>query len=213
MNDKEIISAIAGGNEQMLGFAVKRYSKLLWKTAAPILVNAASAEDVEECVADVFIYLWEHPEKYDAQKGKLSSWLAMIARSKAIDRYRREVKKREISIEEMTAEGLKTAENYQHGENGKNEILISCLRRLGETEKELIIRRYYYEQKPKDIAEALCMPKKQVENKLYCARQKLKKMTELQTKATNLPDSAKAAESVNSTESAKQENCRNGSGD
>lgn len=191
MNDKKIISAILDGDEQMLGFAVKKYSKLLWKTAAPILVNAASAEDVEECVADVFIYLWEHPEKYDAKKGKLSSWLAMIARSKAIDRYRREVKKREISIEEMTAEGLETAEKNMHAENCKNESLISCLRKLGETEKELIIRRYYYEQKPKEIAEALCMPKKQVENKLYCARQKLKKMSELQVETANAAEPAK----------------------
>ena len=48
--------------------------------------------------------------------------------------------------------------------------------RLEENEKELILRRYYYEQKPAEIAVALDLPKKQVENKLYYARQKLKKM-------------------------------------
>ena len=51
---------------------------------------------------------------------------------------------------------------------------------LDENEKELIIRRYYYEQKPAEIAVVLDIPKKQVENKLYYVRQKLKKMMENQ---------------------------------
>ena len=55
MNDKKIISAIEARDEQMLAFVVQKFSKLLWKIAASILINATSAQDVEECVADVFI--------------------------------------------------------------------------------------------------------------------------------------------------------------
>ena len=62
MNDKKIISAIEARDEQMLAFVVQKFSKLLWKIAASILINAASVQDVEECVADVFIYLWQYPE-------------------------------------------------------------------------------------------------------------------------------------------------------
>ena len=57
MNDKKIISAIAARDERMLAFVVQKYSRLLWKIAAAILIDAASVQDVEECVADVFIYL------------------------------------------------------------------------------------------------------------------------------------------------------------
>ncbi|MCM1027755.1 MAG: hypothetical protein NC432_15125 [Roseburia sp.] len=56
MNDKKIISAIAARDERMLAFAIRKYSRLLWKIAASVLINAASVQDVEECVADVFIY-------------------------------------------------------------------------------------------------------------------------------------------------------------
>ena len=73
LNDKKIISAIAARDERMLAFVVQKYSKILWKIAASILINAASVQDVEECVADVFIYLWQYPEKYDSDKAKLSS--------------------------------------------------------------------------------------------------------------------------------------------
>ena len=62
----------------------------------------------------------------------------------------------------------------------EREKLLSCIDGLGGQERELIIRRYYYEQKPAEIAAALDLPKKKVENKLYYVRQKLKKMMEKQ---------------------------------
>ena len=140
LNDKKIISAIINRDEQMLAFVVQKYSKLLWKIAAPILINAASVQDVEECVADVFIHLWQCPEKYDSDKGRLSAWLSMVARSKAIDRYRQIVRKRELPIEEIVAESPVYAEIATA--DAENERLLSCIGELDENEKELIIRRY-----------------------------------------------------------------------
>ena len=178
LNDKKIISAIEARDERMLAFVVQRYSKLLWKIAASVLINAASSQDVEECVADVFIYLWQYPEKYDPDKAKLSSWLSVVARSKAVDSYRRITRKKEVSMEEIVVESLGNAENNVADE--EKDKLRSCIEGLDEKEKELIIRRYYYEQKPVEIAVALDMPKKQVENRLYYVRQKLRKMMEKQ---------------------------------
>ncbi len=184
LNDKKIISAIAARDERMLAFVVQKYSRILWKIAASILINTASFQDVEECVADVFIYLWQYPEKYDPDKAKLSSWLSVVARSKAVDSYRRISRKREIPMEEIVAESLGYAENNAADEEMEEEhsmdILRSCIEGLDEKEKELVIRRYYYEQKPAEIAVALDMPKKQVENRLYYVRQKLRKMMERQ---------------------------------
>lgn len=178
LNDKKIISAIINRDEQMLAFVVQKYSKLLWKIVTPILMNGASVQDVEECVADVFIHLWQCPEKYDSDKGRLSAWLSMVAKSKAIDRYRQIIRKRELSIEDIVAESQIYADI--ESTDVENERLLSCIGELDEREKELIIRRYYYEQKPAEIAAVLDIPKKQVENKLYYVRQKLKKMMENQ---------------------------------
>lgn len=175
MDDQKLITLIAGRDEQMLAFAIQKYSRLLWKVAAPILINGASAQDVEECVADAFIYLWQHPEKFDPGRARLSSWLSMVARSRAIDRYRRIAKKREIPLEEIAAGSLGYTGSAPDEEK---ERLRRCIGELEETEKELITRRYYYEQKPAEIAVALDMPRKQVENRLYYVRQKLKKRME-----------------------------------
>ena len=199
MNDEKIIQAIKDGDEQVISMVMRKYSKLLWKVTSAILVNASSVQEVEECVADVFIYLWMHPEKYEWEKGKLSSWLCMVARSKAIDRYRSIIKKQEVSIEEQYNELLNKGsileENDKYDivfqtygkiieplakvvEKEEKETLLSCIETLEYVEKEILIRRYYYEQKPKEIAIALDMPKKQIENCLYQAKQKLKKKME-----------------------------------
>lgn len=176
MNDRKMISAIMDRDEQALAFAVQKYSRLLWKTAASVLANAASVQDVEECVADVFIFLWQHPEKYDPEKAKISSWLSMIAKTRAIDRYRRIIKKRELPIEEIVVESLEYAKIGTSDQ--EKEKLRVCIDALDGKERDLIIRRYYYGQKPAEIAVALDMPKKQVDNKLYYVKQKIKKMME-----------------------------------
>lgn len=173
LNDKKMISAIIKRDEQMLAFVIQKYSKLLWKITASILLNVSSVQEVEECVADVFIFLWQYPEKYNPDRAKLSSWLSMIARSKAVDRYRSLIKNKEISMAEIIVESLGYAE-VKTSDEDKEELLF-YIAELDEKEKELIVRRYYYEQKPAEIALALDIPKKQIENRLYYAKQKLKR--------------------------------------
>lgn len=173
LDDKKMISAIIKRDEQMLAFVIQKYSKLLWKITASILLNVSSVQEVEECVADVFIFLWQYPEKYNPDRAKLSSWLSMIARSKAVDRYRSLIKNKEISMEEIIVESLGYAE-VKTSDEDKEELLF-YIAELDEKEKELIVRRYYYEQKPAEIALALDIPKKQIENRLYYAKQKLKR--------------------------------------
>lgn len=69
-------------------------------------------------------------------------------------------------MEESLAENLGYAENnagYEAVEGRySTEGLRSCLEELDEKDRELVVRRYYYEQKPAQIALALDMPKKQL---------------------------------------------------
>ncbi len=88
MSDEKVVGAIKHGNEEAINHVITKYSKLMWSIASSILHNVASDQDIEECVADVFVYLWKHPEKYDPQRGTLKVWLSVVARSQAIDKYR-----------------------------------------------------------------------------------------------------------------------------
>ena len=66
MNDEKVVKAIKDGDETAINQVIEKYSKLMWSIAGAVLKNIGATEDVEECVADLFIYLWKNPDKYDA---------------------------------------------------------------------------------------------------------------------------------------------------
>src|ERR1039458_9242493 len=59
----------------------------------------------EQVVQVVFLQLWCNPDAFDASRGSLAAWLAVITRHRAIDRVRK--RRPEIDIEEcVIASGL-----------------------------------------------------------------------------------------------------------
>ena len=88
MNDEKLHAALRAGDERAINEVIDQYSRLLWRVAWSVLDRIGSTQDVEECVADAFVYLWEHPDKYDPRRGKLKTWLTVVARSRALDRCR-----------------------------------------------------------------------------------------------------------------------------
>jgi RNA polymerase sigma-70 factor, ECF subfamily len=54
-------------------------------TAYRVLQSSSAAQDV---VQDVFLRVWRNPEKFDARRGQLGSYLRLMARSRAVDLWR-----------------------------------------------------------------------------------------------------------------------------
>lgn len=65
--------------------AYRRLSPLALAAANRVLRDEAAAEDV---VQDVFMHLWLRPSAFDPARGTLTSYVTMLARSRAVDRWR-----------------------------------------------------------------------------------------------------------------------------
>lgn len=65
--------------------AYRRLAPLALASANRVLRDEAAAEDV---VQDVFVQLWLRPDSYNPARGSLSSYVSMLARSRALDRWR-----------------------------------------------------------------------------------------------------------------------------
>ena len=175
LNDEKIITAIKKRNEATINEIITKYSKLLWSVAEAVLNHVGSVQDVEECVADTFIYLWEHPEKFDHQRGKLKTWLSIVARTQAVNRYREITKRNTLPLEDTDfVDQLDVADAVLVVE--ARQALIAAVNALCEPDREILIRRYYYDQKPKEIALALDMSVKQIDNRLYQTKRRLREM-------------------------------------
>src|SRR4051794_20847839 len=65
--------------------AYRRLAPLALASANRVLRDEAAAEDV---VQDVFVQLWMKPDSFNPSRGSLSSYVSMLARSRALDRWR-----------------------------------------------------------------------------------------------------------------------------
>ena len=172
MNDDKIKKAIMSGDELAMDCVMRKYSRLLWYAAGRALGDIGTAEEIEECVADAFVYLWQHPERFDPARGTLKSWLAIIARSRAADRARQIARRGTVQLgENVAADDEPLDELLISEERGNVQNAVGALR---EPDREIIVRRYYSGQKPGEIALAMDMSVSQVNNRLYRAKKQLK---------------------------------------
>src|SRR5215208_4685124 len=61
------------------------HHRAVFAAAHRFLRNGGQAEDVAQ---DVFLRLWRKPERFDARRGELGSYLRLMARSRALDVWR-----------------------------------------------------------------------------------------------------------------------------
>ena len=85
-SDLALVTAIRSGDQGAMAALYDRYSSIVYSVALRVLQDTGAAEDV---LQDIFMQLWRRPEAFDASRGNMSAWLAVIARHRAIDSLRR----------------------------------------------------------------------------------------------------------------------------
>lgn len=82
-------------DESALATLYDRHSPLVYKLVVAIVGGSADAEEV---AADVFVQLWEQAERFDARRASVRGWLAMMARSRALDHVRSRSRRMEATL-------------------------------------------------------------------------------------------------------------------
>ena len=173
MDDAELAEGLGLRKEEAFIEAISRFSRLLWIVASRYLTrtDGFSDSDIEECIADVFLDLWQSIERYDPRKGSLKSYLYVLTSRKAISRYRKVAQAKIISFEDIPHEEEPFYEDSIDVADYR--ALYSAIEQLPEPTREILIRRYFFEEKPALIAEKMLLPKKEIENRLYRAKKSL----------------------------------------
>ena len=85
-DEAALIARVRDGDQAAMAGLYDRYSGIVYGVALRVLGNTSAAEDL---VQEVFLQLWRNPQAFDADRGKLAPWLAVIARNRAIDLLRK----------------------------------------------------------------------------------------------------------------------------
>lgn len=179
MKDEAIIDLICKKNELGLLKLAEKYEKLLIHIAKGIL--GSRSRDIEECVNDTYLKIWNHMKQYDMEKASLKTYLKIILRNTAINKLR-DLSRREESelpddISDIAKYYIDNNQNVEGKVFSKENIkqLSNMISQLKEIDKELVIRKYFYLQSSKDIAKAMNMTVTAVDSKLSRLRVKMKK--------------------------------------
>jgi len=80
--DVRLHKRLLAGDDDALAEAYDQWSALVHALALRITGDHAAAQDVTQ---EVFVHLWQHPDRYDPDRGALRGWLCLLARSRALD--------------------------------------------------------------------------------------------------------------------------------
>ena len=178
INDDNYIERLRCKDERALEYVVKKYGGLLYS----ILRNRLSlAPDVvDECFDDVLMKVWEHADDYDESRCEFKSWLAAIARYRAID-YLRKVKREEErlayeSIDDMQLEPGAYDSNIiaiEEAIESETQSMLSC---LSPADGEILRRIYLEGDSVDEVSRDMNIPKEQIYNHTSRSRRKLRKV-------------------------------------
>ena len=89
-SDALLAARLAAGDERALAEMFDQLASSVYSGALRVLGNGSAAQDV---VQDVFVELWSHPGRYDPAAGSLRTYLIVLARRRAVDLLRSELRR------------------------------------------------------------------------------------------------------------------------
>ncbi len=105
LSDASLVVSIGRFHQPALGEAYRRHAGAVFGLAKRLLSDSARAEEV---VQEVFLRLWNEPERYDSERGTLRSFLLAHTHGRAVDMIRTDAARR--NREEREARGRPAAE-------------------------------------------------------------------------------------------------------
>lgn len=173
-DDFELIRQVTAGREEALAELIDRYAMVLTGLAGRILGNPADAEEV---ALEVFVHAWTRADRYDRARSSVSTWLVLIARSRAIDRLRsRRVAERTVEAARQehppAYESPRAARNVWNEERRKR--VAAAMRELPAEQREVLALAYYGGSTQSEIAAEIGIPLGTVKTRTLLAMKKLR---------------------------------------
>ncbi|MEM7697292.1 MAG: sigma-70 family RNA polymerase sigma factor [Verrucomicrobiota bacterium] len=159
--DGRMLAGIANGDRQCFRKLYERYDGLLFTTINKVLNDR---EDAEEVLQEVLSSLWRKAHLYHAGRGRPITWLASMARNRAIDRLRS--KQRQARLKDAYSGEIEVNPRSSTGVSGPEAAdrrdacrkVRSAVLDLTEVQREAIEKVYFQGLTQQEIADELGEP-------------------------------------------------------
>jgi len=135
------LQRVASGDRRALEEVYRRTSGKLFGVVLRILPDRQEAEDV---LQDVYLTVWRKADKFDADRASPITWLAALARNRAIDRIRSRGGRVFVSDDAVAAradDGPLPGDELEAGETAGQ--IHACLDQL-EPDRAAVVRQAFF---------------------------------------------------------------------
>ena len=170
MDSSEIILRIKQGDKDIFSDIIDEYSSYLAKVINS--VYRLNTEDTEDIISETFIALWKNAKKLKEDLS-FKSYLATISRNKTID-FVRKKRMEIIELDINLSDGSDIENDIIRKETA--DIINQQINETKEPDRSILLMKYHYGLRSKEIADRLCLNPNIVDIKLSRQRSKLKKI-------------------------------------
>jgi RNA polymerase sigma-70 factor (ECF subfamily) len=163
-SDARLVVAIARFHEEALAEAYRRHGGAVFALANRLLGDRSLAEEV---VQEVFVRLWDDPDRFDADRGSLRSFLLANAHGRSVDLIRSETsrRRREERDARLTAESGYDVE-HEVWDLALAEQVRSALGTLSDGERTAIELAYFEGHTYREVARLLHEPEGTIKSRI-----------------------------------------------
>lgn len=116
------------------------------------------ADEAEDAVQEVFVDIWKNAERFDETKSSETTFIAMLARRRIIDRLRKSNRRPQTNpIDEMPGEPANTGEQDIKNSAEAHEAL-EMLKELRPEQKQILMLSIVHGFSHQEISDVLDMP-------------------------------------------------------
>lgn len=178
-SDALLAARLAAGDDRALAEVFDQLAASVYGGALRVLGNGSAAQDV---VQDVFVELWGHPDRYDPAAGSLRTYLMVLARHRAVDVMRselRRVARQERHYRLTPADPPGTASDEVMAAETAS-VVRAAVQLLPDGQRRVVELAYFEGLTCREVANAMGIPEGTAKSRLRLAMAKLESVLDRQ---------------------------------